>query len=154
MLLLRGCGVCSPQSLISLLGQCKGLTELDMSGTQGVDDATLSAVGCLPLLQRLQLLHRNPTKRLGAGEEGATNVKAHKFFVGALAKRAVATESVDSRIRVPDAEVGATVVTRVGVDWDRVLRRAELPEFTPELGEEGLNDTSHFDDMLVRLDPY
>ena len=26
-----------------------------MSGTQGVDDATLSAVGCLPLLQRLQL---------------------------------------------------------------------------------------------------
>ncbi len=35
---------------------------------------------CCAVLPCLQLLHRDPSKRLGSGKEGTENVKTHPFF--------------------------------------------------------------------------
>ena len=111
----------------------------------------------------LQLLCRDPKRRLGAGESGAAAIKAHAFFAGAVtrstnngARSSGAFNSSSGAVNSKAegvAQVNASSAPPVGVEWDRVLRREIDPEFIPELLGTGMSSTANFDHMFTREAP-
>lgn len=89
----------------------------------------------------LQLLRRNPERRLGSGEKDAEDVKKQPFF------------RVRLRPRAPSGPRLPLTASRLlqGLDWEALLQRKVPPPFVPDLG--GKEDVSNFDQEFTAEPP-
>lgn len=91
-----------------------------------------------------QLLQKNPEVRLGAGEEDAGQIKAHRFF---QVRRVPAAPP-----SWPQAsELHLVTVSPQGTDWDGLLAKRVKPPFLPVIRSP--RDVSNFDQEFTRLQP-